>query len=110
MKGWWEMTTKGSGQLGASGVRCAIVQVITSMFGEIPGVADGQVPAWVLHAILSDSRQALELVIAIENEFNIEFRDDEVDIDFFMDLQRIVELVEDHLATHKISTQEADKN
>lgn len=50
----------------------------------------------VLHIILSESSQALNMVITLEEEFDIEFDDDEVDINFFMSFQKIVSLIEKH--------------
>ncbi len=44
----------------------------------------------VLHIILSESIQAMEFVIAIENEFEIEFDDEDISIEFFLDLDHIV--------------------
>lgn len=44
----------------------------------------------MLHIILSESMQAMEFVIAIENEFEIEFDDEDISIEFFLDLDHIV--------------------
>jgi len=49
-----------------------------------------------LHYIISNSIMATNFVILIEDEFNIEFDDDEVDFDFFSSIDRIVELVRIH--------------
>lgn len=44
----------------------------------------------MLHIILSESMQAMEFVIAIEEEFEIEFDDEDISIEFFLDLDHIV--------------------
>lgn len=44
----------------------------------------------MLHIILSESMQAMEFVIAIEEEFEIEFDDEDISVEFFLDLDRIV--------------------
>lgn len=44
----------------------------------------------MLHIILSESMQAMEFVIAIENEFEIEFDDEDISIEFFLNLDHIV--------------------
>lgn len=51
----------------------------------------------VLHTILSESIQAITFVTLIEDEFEIEFDDDEIDMDFFLSFDRIAELVQRHL-------------
>ena len=51
----------------------------------------------LLHVILSESSQALEFVCTIEDEFDIEFDDDEVDIDFFSSFDQIVSCLLNHL-------------
>ena len=51
-----------------------------------------------LNIIISESRQALEFVTTIEDEFDIELDDDDVDLDFFtrqeVMLERITNKVE----------------
>lgn len=49
-----------------------------------------------LQIILSESTQALSFVTTIEDEFDLEFDDDEVDLDFFMDLNIIIERIKAH--------------
>lgn len=51
----------------------------------------------VLHVILSESSQALEFVCSLEDEFEIEFNDDEIDLDFFSDFERLTDCVISHL-------------
>jgi acyl carrier protein len=51
----------------------------------------------LLHIILSESSQALEFVCTIEDEFDIEFDDDEIDIDFFSSFDQIVNCLMNHL-------------
>ena len=51
----------------------------------------------LLHIILSNSFQAAILVTLIEDEFDIEFDDDEINLDFFQSIHHIVELVHQHL-------------
>jgi len=52
----------------------------------------------LLHTILSESSQALEFVYTIEDEFDIEFDDDEVGIDFFSSFDYIVSCLLNHLS------------
>ncbi len=51
----------------------------------------------ILHSILSESSQALEFVCLIEDEFDIEFEDEEVDIFFFSSFEHIENLILGHL-------------
>jgi len=49
-----------------------------------------------LRIILSESIQALSFVSTLEEEFNIEFDDDEIDLNFFLDINIIVERIKCH--------------
>jgi acyl carrier protein len=51
----------------------------------------------LLHVILSESSQALNFVCSLEDEFDIEFEDDEIDIDFFSSFDRIIECIINHI-------------
>lgn len=51
----------------------------------------------LLHVILSESVQALQFVCSLEDEFEIEFDDDEIDLDFFSDFNTVTERVLSHL-------------
>jgi acyl carrier protein len=50
-----------------------------------------------LHIILSESVQALALVTTIEDEFDVEFDDDEIDIDFFLNFDRMLDILDRHV-------------
>lgn len=50
-----------------------------------------------LQTILSDSLQAITFVCLIENEFDIEFEDDEIDLDFFVSCDHIAKLIHSRL-------------
>ncbi len=56
----------------------------------------------ILHVILSESSQALNFVCQIEDEFNIEFEDDEVDLEFFQSFDHIVKKIKFHLNLNKL--------
>ena len=47
----------------------------------------------VLYLILSHSLHAIEFVIVLEDEFDIEFDDDDIDLDFFSTYGHIAKLV-----------------
>lgn len=51
----------------------------------------------VLYAIVSESVQATNYIIWIEDEFNVEFDDEDIDLDFFKSFDRIVEIINKHL-------------
>lgn len=48
----------------------------------------------ILHIVLSESFQALQFVCQIEDEFLIEFDDDDVDLEFFLSFKEISRLIE----------------
>ena len=70
-----------------------IDQIVTADYadGQRLGINDK------LHIILSESIQALTLVATIEDEFDIEFDDDEIDIDFFLDVDHMFNILDKHV-------------
>lgn len=44
-------------------------------------------------SLISDSAQAVNFVILIEDEFEFEFEDDEIDLEFYSGYDRIIELI-----------------
>lgn len=50
----------------------------------------------MLHQIWSDSMQAIHFVTVLEDEFDIEFDDDEINMDFFLSVTSISKLIEKH--------------
>jgi acyl carrier protein len=50
----------------------------------------------ILSAILSESKMAITFVSLIEDEFEIEFDDDEIDTDFFYSIDNIINCIEAH--------------
>ena len=54
-----------------------------------------------LHIILSESIQALALLTTIEDEFDVEFDDEEIDIDFFLDFERMLDILDRHVLEKK---------
>ena len=51
----------------------------------------------MLHQIWSDSIQAIQFVTVLEDEFDIEFDDDEIDMEFFLSATNICKLIEGHM-------------
>lgn len=50
-----------------------------------------------LQALISESMLALMLVTSLEDEFDIEFDDDEIDINFFSDIDVIINRTITHI-------------
>lgn len=50
----------------------------------------------LLSSILNESRKAITFVSLIEDEFEIEFEDDEIDSDFFYSIDNILNCIENH--------------
>jgi acyl carrier protein len=50
-----------------------------------------------LQVILGESLQALSFVTTLEDEFGIQFEDEEIDIDFFMSYDTTLERVRSHV-------------
>ena len=77
------------------GIQNSIVKMLNELFGTEnvqQSIYDNQ-----LKIILSESSQALNFVVSIEDEFNIEFEDDEIDIHFFSSIDNIVDLISQKL-------------
>ncbi|MDD4032121.1 MAG: acyl carrier protein [Bacteroidales bacterium] len=47
----------------------------------------------LLHLIISESNKALEFVTLIEDEFGIEFNDEDIDLDFFLSIDTIIKRI-----------------
>ena len=58
----------------------------------------------LLHIILSNSFHAISLVSLLEDEFDIIFDDDEINLDFFQSINHIVELIYQHLSRVGLGT------
>ena len=72
---------------------------LTNIFlGKNLDLSDQSIARKALHVILSESIQATNYVILIEDEFEIEFEDEEIDMDFFLSIERIAKLVQHHLS------------
>lgn len=55
----------------------------------------------ILYQIVSDSMQAMEYVVLIESEFDMEFDDNDIDVEFFSSLDHISDLIAAQLQMHK---------
>ena len=51
----------------------------------------------ILNIILTDSTQALRFVVLIEDEFKIEFDDDDVDVNFFRSFSNVKSVISKYL-------------
>lgn len=56
----------------------------------------------LLHVILSESSQALEFVCILEDEYEVEFDDDEIDLDFFRGFDTIAERLSRHIESRSL--------
>ena len=61
-----------------------------------------------LQVILGESMQALHFVTTLEDEFGIQFEDEEIDIDFFMRYETVLKRVKFHLENSDISRSEQE--
>ncbi|MCX2431624.1 hypothetical protein [Pedobacter sp. GR22-10] len=73
-----------------------IQQKIDSIINEIlsrdPGLNFNEMSiADKMNIIISESSQALEFVTTVEDEFDIELDDDDIDLDFFIDINTMIE-------------------
>ncbi|PRX56391.1 hypothetical protein [Flagellimonas meridianipacifica] len=69
----------------------AVKSTINSYF---PGEEDFELSIGdKLHILLSESTQALSLITSLEDEFEIEFNDDDIDMDFFLSVEVITEKI-----------------
>jgi acyl carrier protein len=71
-------------------IQNSIVEILNERFG-IANTQDQDYDK-LLKIILSESSQALNFVVTIEDEFDIEFEDDDIDVHFFSSIDNIVNL------------------
>lgn len=73
---------------------CSMIQEVTENEYKIT-TKDQESEA--LYYIISESIRATNFVILLEDEFDIEFDDDELDMDFFSGIDRIIQLINKQL-------------
>lgn len=78
----------------ASDIREKVVSLIDEIIGDKLPDKENYTPAEKLNIILSESLQALIFVTSVEDEFNIEFDDDQVDLEFFQDVDSTVQKIQ----------------
>ena len=78
-------------------IREKIEGLIDTIVVPIVSEGEGLSPAEKLGIILSESLQALIFVTTVEDEFDIQLDDEEVDLQFFEDIDIIIDRVERHL-------------
>lgn len=76
-------------------LQCILIELLGDDYQEVLNL-ESHLDDSILHVILNESSQALSFVIFIEEEFEIEFDDDEVDINFFLSFEKIVSLINKH--------------
>lgn len=72
----------------------AIVNIVTGKTYVISDLLASKQP--FIH-IISDSAKATQFIVLLEEEFEIEFDDDEIDFEFFTDPEKIVVSIVNHL-------------
>ncbi len=73
--------------------RMQLLEIIDSIINNALVKESEEYEKAALQMILSNSRQAANFVTIIEEEFNIEFDDDDINLDFFSSLDKIIELI-----------------
>jgi acyl carrier protein len=76
--------------------RIQLLEIIDSIIRDVLVKETIEYEKEALQMILSNSRQAATFVTIIEEEFNIEFDDDDINIDFFSSLDKITDLINLH--------------
>lgn len=51
----------------------------------------------IFYRIISNSLKATNFVVLIEDEYDIEFDDDEINIEFFSDLKYLCQVIKNHI-------------
>jgi acyl carrier protein len=80
-------------------VKEKVIQILTAVTGnEYKKIFyDGMPPDEQLQLLTSESMLALIFITSIEDEFGIEFEDDEVDINFFNSVDGVTEKIQRYL-------------
>lgn len=73
--------------------RISIRQKIRELAGSIISVPDNYSEDTILRILISESRQALEFVCTLEDEYDIEFDDDQINIEFFTNFDYIIDCI-----------------
>jgi len=75
-----------------------IKDILSSITEEYPDIFEQKMTDdEKLSMLTSESMLALEFVISLEDEFSIEFDDDEIDMNFFNNLKTLTSIIEKYL-------------
>jgi acyl carrier protein len=78
-------------------IRSRVCSIIDEIVGDIIDDKETLTPVEKLNIILSESLQALAFVTSLEDEFNIQFDDDQIDLELFQDVNAAVQKVKGKL-------------
>jgi acyl carrier protein len=70
-----------------------LLEIAESILGDSIDTASEETENKALHVLLSESVQVINFINIIEDEFEIEFDDEQIDLDFFQSFNNIVRII-----------------
>lgn len=77
-------------------IRTLLYEIVGSIVGITVSIQNEQE---ILHRIINNSRQAILYVSLIEDEFEIEIDDDDINLDFFTSFDYVEEIIKKRIST-----------
>jgi acyl carrier protein len=87
-------------------IRDKIIVLINDIVGDILQNANDLSEGEKLSIILSESMQALIFVTSLEDEFKIQFDDDQIDLEFFQDIDETIDRVYKNIMKSSMNVEE----
>ena len=75
-------------------------EIINSIISDLSKNKKGNIEGDLIHTLGFDSKKIMQLIVNIENKFNISINEDDLDIDNFKNVEAIANLVRKYQAVH----------
>ncbi len=70
-----------------------LLEIAESILGDSIDTTTEETENKALHVLLSESMQVINFINIVEDEFEIEFDDEQIDLDFFQSFNNIVRII-----------------
>jgi acyl carrier protein len=75
-------------------------EIINSIISDLSKNKEGNIEGDLIYTLGFDSKKIMQLIVNIENKFNISINEDDLDIDNFKNVEAIANLVRKYQAVH----------
>ena len=75
-------------------------EIINSIISDLSKNKEGNIEGDLIYTLGFDSKKIMQLIVNIENKFNISINEDDLDIDNFKNVEAIANLLRKYQAVH----------